>query len=118
MKDIAIFPLGTLVQQILGGCGTWWHYVGHSGYGHHSGEASRSQSRRNTFPLVLFVVLQRFAGAEVEAPLFAESFVLGGQLPFDENLRFLLVHRTEKVPLNSGQRYAVGKGPPANGRRP
>lgn len=118
MKDIAIFSLGTLIQQILGGCGTWWHYVGHPGYGHHSGEASRSRSRRNTFPLVLFVVLQRLTGAKVEAPLFAESFVVGSQLPIDEILRFLFVHRTEKVPLNPGQGYAVGKGPPANSRRP
>lgn len=58
--------------------------MGHSGYGHHSGEASRSRSRWNTFPLVLFMVLQRFPGAKVEAPLFAEGFIVGSQLAIDE----------------------------------
>lgn len=117
--DVAVFPFGALIQQIFGRGGTGWHHVGHSGYGYHSGgEASRSQCRRNTFPLVLFVVLQRFPGAKVEAPLFAEGFVVGCQLAFDEILRFLLVHRTEQIPLNPGQRYAAGHWLPANGRGP
>lgn len=113
-----ILSLGTLIQQVLGDCGTLWHTMGASGQGHHSGETGRSRRRWNPLPLVLFVILQRFAGGEIEAPLLAEGIVLGGQLPIDEILRLLLVHRAEKVPLHPGQRDTVGHRLPNHGRGP
>lgn len=73
-----------------------------SGERHHFGETGRSRRRWDPLPLVLIVVQQRFPCGEIKAPLLAESSTLGSQLPVDEILRFLLVHRTEQIPLHSG----------------
>lgn len=52
------------------------------------------------------MILEGFSGAEIEAPLLAEDFVLGGQFALNKFLGVLLVHRSKQVPLDPGGRDA------------
>lgn len=101
--EAAVLSLGTLIQQVFGNGRGLWHQMGGSSQSHHFGEQGRSRRRWNPFPFVLVVVLQRCTSGKIEAPLFAEGLTLGSQLPVDEILRLLLVHRSEQILLDPGQ---------------
>lgn len=119
-EAIGILSFSTLVQQTLGGRRS--HHVGCLCQRNHSvNEAGRCRCGRNSLPLVLIVVSHRLSGVEIESPLLAEHFILGGQLAFDKFLRVLLVNRPEKISLNPGGRDAgrvSDRSTAEQGRRP